>query len=168
MEKKDKLEHNRRDLVKFIKRYKEIQIIYSFVKDLRKELWEQVRLTFDKVTFKCINCNSGCCDRNHLSNNDMLYIALTNKKFNLTREHLINKIKDNIWGCIFLSSKGCILDADCRPMVCIRYLCRTLEKELQTKHSKEYKKLKVLLNRAHRISKIFGSILALEDIPIHR
>ncbi|MFC1824179.1 hypothetical protein ACFL9T_15820 [Thermodesulfobacteriota bacterium] len=75
----------------------------------------------------CSQCKASCCKRVQylFDDKDILYT-----KFCLNKEVPRRKNKGK-GGCPFLSPSGCSLEHTARPFICHRYVCATLEQEMQ-------------------------------------
>ena len=75
----------------------------------------------------CRRCSAPCCLRVHYlySDLDLTFLRLSGKKRRWSRDAFLKA------GCWFLGQDGCLLDPVCRPMLCHRYICPDLEKEMQ-------------------------------------
>ena len=74
----------------------------------------------------CPRCASPCCLRVHYvySRDDRRYLRMLGKNPPWTGKAFLSP------GCWFLGSCGCRIEPEVRPMLCHRYLCDDLKKEM--------------------------------------
>lgn len=72
------------------------------------------------------DCCSGLAD-NVFSDDEVAALALTGTR----PRDLVEPPRDDAQaGCVFRGARGCTLDVDDRPSVCVRYACTRLQREL--------------------------------------
>ena len=90
-------------------------------------LFEVVDLQKKYVERICAGCEAPCCLRVHYLYNekDIIFLRLSGRERRWRRAIFKKK------GCWFLGEQGCILDPECRPFICHRYICSDLETEMK-------------------------------------
>lgn len=102
-------------------------MVSETVRKIEGLLLEAVDLQKDYVKRICTGCEAPCCSRVHylFNEKDILFLRLSGRERRWRREIFMKK------GCWFLGEQGCILDPECRPFICNRYICSDLDTEMK-------------------------------------